>query len=143
VDRQEPERLAGAHVLDVVVGNTRRDGCHVVAVRGELDLYTGPPVRRVFEEIAAQEPAASVVVDLDLLTFLDSSGLGVLISGLRRLRAGGGTLSLAGCRGAVAEVLAITGLHHAFRIFDTVAEAVSSSGRATGVLSARAHDGAR
>ncbi len=128
-DRMEGERLSGAHVLDIVVGMIRRDGCHVVAVRGELDLYTGPPVRRVFEEIATEDPGACVIVDLEQLTFLDSSGLGVLISGLRRMRAGGGGVALASCRGAVAEVLTITGLHHTFPIFATVDDAVTTKGR--------------
>ncbi len=128
-ERQGSERLSGAHVLDVVVGTIHRDGCHVVAVRGELDLYTGPPVRRVFEEIATEEPGACVIVDLEQLTFLDSSGLGVLISGLRRMRAGGGGVALAGCQGAVAEVLTITGLHHTFPIFTSVDDAVTTKGR--------------
>jgi anti-sigma B factor antagonist len=131
-ERLEGERLTGAHVLDVVVGTIRREGCHVVAVRGELDLYTGPPVRRVFEEIATDEPSACVIVDLEQLTFLDSSGLGVLISGLRRLRAGGGGVALAGCRGAVAEVLTITGLHHTFPIFASVDDAIQLKGQRPG-----------
>ncbi len=121
-------RLAGGLRRTTEVVSAREEqGCHVVTLRGELDLYTGPPVRRTLAHLAEHHPHARVVIDMTELTFLDSSGLGVLIGGLRRLRATGGAMHLAGCRGPVREVLTITGLHHAFPLHDTVERALTAA----------------
>lgn len=120
------DRLDRSHAVPPPV-HTRRDGCHVLGLRGELDLYTGPSVRTVITEIALREPTAQVVLDMSELTFLDSSGLRVLVAGLRQLRAGGGALRVAGGRGQVAEVLTITGLHQVLPIHPTADEAISAA----------------
>ncbi|MFN8081368.1 MAG: STAS domain-containing protein [Kineosporiaceae bacterium] len=120
------DRLSLGHPRHDLLSTYRRDGCHVVVLRGDLDLYTGPAVRRIVGEIAQSDPQAQVVVDMTELSFLDSSGLGVLIGGLRRLRAGGGSMHLAGCRGPVRDVLTITGLHQAFPIHENLHQALAA-----------------
>lgn len=123
---QPIDRRSVAHSLTGSVTTTTLGRCQVVGVRGELDVYTGPSLQRVLYAIAQDAPGAVVVADLTELTFLDSTGLGVLVGAHRRLRAAGGTLRLAGCRGPVAEILLITGLDRVFDTFDTVQDAASA-----------------
>jgi anti-sigma B factor antagonist len=96
----------------------------VVEAKGEVDLYTAP---RLKEELAglAGGGRARVTVDLGGVEFLDSTGLGVLISGLKRCRQAGGDLRLAAPREPVRKVLSITGLDRVFPIHDTVDDATS------------------
>ena len=81
-------------------------------------LYTGPELRRPLIEITESDAAAQVLVDLTGVTFIDSSGLGVLIGGLRRLRTGGGTLAITGATGQVEQVLTVTGLLTVFPVHE-------------------------
>jgi len=122
------DRLDRGHAVPPPV-HTHREGCHILSLHGDLDLYTGPPVRRMIHEIALRDASARVVLDLEALTFLDSSGLRVLVAGLRQLRSGGGSLRLAGGWGQVAEVLTITELHQVLPIHDTLDEAITAAQR--------------
>src|SRR5205809_2369992 len=65
----------------------------VLEVRGEVDVYTAPRLRERLIELV-EAGARSVVVDLSAVEFLDSTGLGVLVGALKRLRAAGGSLAL-------------------------------------------------
>src|SRR6266496_1990063 len=64
-----------------VTGVDRRDGALVVSLAGELDLYNAEEVRSALREALAGEPAV-LVVDLEQVTFVDSTTLGVLIEAL-------------------------------------------------------------
>jgi anti-sigma B factor antagonist len=107
-------------IAERVVG----DQTSVLSVKGEIDVSTAPELRdRLLT--AAQNGHGIVVVDLSEVTFLDSTALGVLVSGLKRLRAEGGDLRLVVTGRSVAKVLEITGLVDVFSIFDTVDGAVA------------------
>jgi anti-sigma B factor antagonist len=96
----------------------------VVQAKGEVDLYTAPRLKDELTGLAGGG-RARVTVDLEGVEFLDSTGLGVLISGLKRCREAGGELKLAAPREPVRKVLSITGLDRVFPIHDTVEEATS------------------
>lgn len=100
------------------------EGVPVLSVTGEIDVYAAPALREQLVDLAAGEPDL-VVVDLEKVSFLDSTGLGVLVSALKRLRSSGGDLALVARESPVLRVMAITGLTETFRISDTVAEAVA------------------
>jgi anti-sigma B factor antagonist len=102
----------------------QQEGCAVVELVGDLDLYTGPALHNALHTLVSTHTAPQVILDISGLEFLDSSGLGVLIAALRRIRSAGGSLRLAGGRGPVADVLTITGLHHVFATYLTVADAL-------------------
>jgi anti-sigma B factor antagonist len=80
-------------------------GVAVVHVRGEIDMQTVPPLRECLAELSG-----TVVVDLSEVTFLDSSGMGVLAGQHNRLEKEGGTLRLREPQDLVRRVLEITGL---------------------------------
>jgi anti-sigma B factor antagonist len=89
----------------------------VLALRGELDLDSAQRLREELVEAIAED--TQVVVDLELVGFLDSVGLGVLVGGLKRARSHGGDLVLVCSSRAVLKPLEITGLDRVFTIHAT------------------------
>jgi anti-sigma B factor antagonist len=81
----------------------------LLRVRGEIDVATSPKLEAVLDEAIAAQPAR-VIVELDSVTFLDSTGLRVLVEAQRRLQECGGTLVIDGMSEAVRRVLEVTGL---------------------------------
>jgi len=111
--------------LGIDVDESRSRTAHVVvAVRGEVDIATAPKLRETLVELASQG-AQHVVVDLDGVDFLDSTGLGVLIGGMKRLRGLDGDLTLVCTQPRILKVFEITGLNRAFTIFESVDDAVA------------------
>lgn len=79
-------------------------------MRGEIDIQTAPELLRRLDEAVEGHPGETVVVDLGRVTFVDSSGLGVLVVGDRRARATGGRVVVAEPAPSVRRVLDLTGL---------------------------------
>jgi anti-sigma B factor antagonist len=101
------------------------DDTHVIAVTGEVDLFTAPEFKeRVMAPIAAD--VGRVVVDLTDATFIDSSSLGVLIGAHRRMRGRGGRLMVACDVSAILKTLRVTGLDGVFTVAPTVEEALAA-----------------
>lgn len=91
------------------------DGIAVVALTGEVDLYTAPDLKQELVRLV-DGGARQVVVDLTDTSFIDSTTLGVLISGVKRLRPDGGRLELVVTDRNIAKVFEITGLDRVFSI---------------------------
>ena len=98
----------------------------VVEVRGEVDVFTAPKLRERIIELV-ERGRRNVIVDLAGVTFMDSTGLGILVGCLKRIKEQGGSLALAGPQRPVMRVLTITGLARVFPIHETVAQATSST----------------
>ncbi len=101
----------GEFAVDVIQTNDRA----VVRLTGELDAATAPQVREEFDSLI-ERGVWTVSVDLSSLSFIDSSGLAALIAALKKLRAGGGELTLQSPNLNAMKVLAITGLDKLFPI---------------------------
>lgn len=114
--------MTGAE-LDVTVRKV--DGTAVVAVAGEIDVYTSPLLQERLVEVL-RDGSPSIVLDLSAVTFLDSTGLGVLITGLKRCRSADGDLVLVTAQPNVLKVLEITGLNDVFKVHDSVDDALDS-----------------
>jgi anti-sigma B factor antagonist len=93
----------------------------VLTVTGEIDLATAPLLQRAFDELGQQD---QLVVDLSEVTFLDSTGIGVLING-RRDHAGDGALRIVSTQPSIAKLFALTGLTDVFPIYPTLDEALA------------------
>jgi anti-sigma B factor antagonist len=102
---------------------------HVVAVRGEIDLFTAPELKQVLAE-AIESGRTRIVVDLTETTFLDSTALGVLIGAVKRLRSRDGALAIVNVDENIAKTFEITGLDQIFTILATRDQAVSAVDRA-------------
>lgn len=104
---------------------TERDGKAVLSVRGEVDVYTAPRLRERLVELVAQGKH-QIIVDLEGVDFLDSTGLGVLVGGLKRLRSHDGDLGLVCTQPRILKVFEITGLTKVFSIHDSVDAALTA-----------------
>lgn len=82
----------------------------VVSARGEIDLYTVPVLRDRLLDVIDRPSELEVILDLSATDFVDATALGTIVAADRRLAARGSRLHLVGARGAVARILAITGL---------------------------------
>jgi anti-sigma B factor antagonist len=96
----------------------------VLAVQGEVDVYTAPRLREKLVELVSQG-RHEIIVNLDGVDFLDSTGLGVLVGGLKRLRSHDGDLGLVCTQQRILKVFEITGLTKVFTISDSVQAAAS------------------
>ena len=111
--------------MDLGVDVSERNGFTVVSVMGEMDVYTAPQFRQRLVEVLTQGKSR-IVVDLEGLEFIDSTGLGVLVGALKRARNQDGDIELVLTKPAIARVFEITGLTKVFAIHTTVDEAVGA-----------------
>lgn len=100
----------------------------VVTLAGELDVYTAPALRQLLVDMMNHE-RWFLVLDLSAVTNIGSTGLGVVVGGLKRVRAHDGMMALVVPHEALANIFKRTGLSQVFPIFDTVAPAVEFLGR--------------
>ncbi len=101
------------------------DERHVVAVRGEIDLFTAPELKSALAD-AIEEGRSRIVVDLSETTFLDSTALGVLIGAVKRLRSREGRLTIVNTDDNIAKTFEITGLDQIFTIRSSRDDAVAA-----------------
>ena len=98
---------------------------YVISLKGEVDLYTAPEFKQQLLEVIGQG-GREVIVDFTDTTFIDSTTLGVLVGGVKRLRAQEGRLSLVCSDRNITKIFEITGLDRVFTIYPTRDEAVSN-----------------
>ena len=106
-----------------VESSSPRDGVSIVELAGEVDLYTAPEVKRELLKVI-EDGAQRVVVDLTETTFIDSTTLGVLLGGLKRLRAVDGEIVLVCSDRNIRKIFEITLLDRVFPIVETAEEAL-------------------
>jgi anti-sigma B factor antagonist len=98
----------------------------VVRVGGEIDVYTAPKLREQLVELV-NDGSYHLVVDMEGVDFLDSTGLGVLVGGLKRVRAHEGSLRLVCTQERILKIFRITGLTKVFPIHTSVQDAVEAT----------------
>ena len=96
----------------------------VLTVGGEVDLNTAPQLKERINGLIAQGNS-NLVVDLDGVEFMDSTGLSALVSGLMRTSESGGGMAVVCNRPQVLRLLALTGLDQVLTVYGSVAEAVA------------------
>ena len=103
-----------------------RDGIVVLELNGKI--MGGPDATAINDKLheLVESNRTKVVADLAKVDWMNSSGLGILISGLTTIRNAGGDLKLAAVTERIKSLLMITKLLTVFDTFDTVDEAVSS-----------------
>ena len=98
-----------------------REGVAVFQVEGEINISTSPDLRKQFEKQSLKK----IVVDLEKVSYIDSSGLATLVEILKRTKSQGGSLGLAGLSDKVRSLFEITKLDKLFQVSRTQDEAVS------------------
>ena len=110
--------------MDFVVHSREVGAATVITVSGELDIHTAPDLTEVLSPAsAAGQP---VIVDLTDVTFMDSSGLSVFVTALKRAREAGTTLVLVVSEPRVMRVFSITGIDTLIDIHATLDSALSA-----------------
>jgi anti-sigma B factor antagonist len=110
--------------FDIKTEQLDGDG-YVIALAGEVDLYTAPEFKQQLLDVIAQG-GRQVIVDFTDTTFIDSTTLGVLVGGVKRLRTNDGQLSLVCSDRNITKIFEITGLDRVFTIHATREEAIAS-----------------
>jgi anti-sigma B factor antagonist len=103
------------------------DDAYVITLAGEVDLYTAPEFKQRLLDVIGKG-AKNVIVDFSDTTFIDSTTLGVLVGGVKRLRTNDGQLSLVCSDRNITKIFEITGLDRVFTIHATREEAVAGLG---------------
>jgi anti-sigma B factor antagonist len=124
--RDVEDALHGAGgFVDLKLGHYNKDGIEVVDVEGEIDVYTAPRLRELLIDLVNKNNY-QLVVNLEKVEFLDSTGLGVLVGGLKRVRAHDGSLDLVCTQERILKIFRITGLTKVFGIHETVDQAIAA-----------------
>lgn len=100
----------------------------VVAAHGELDVLTAATLRTALND-AIDTGRSHLVLDASGISFMDSTGIGVLVIALRRTRALDGSFAIAGAQGRTLRTLALTGLDRVFSLHDSVEDAQAALAR--------------
>jgi anti-sigma B factor antagonist len=108
------------HIEAITAGD-----CAVLRIAGEVDAYTAPKLRKQVADLA-ENGTVHVIADLRGVDFLDSTGLGALVGGQKRLRILEGSLTIITNRDRILKLFQITGLTHAFALHSCVLDAISA-----------------
>ena len=111
--------------LDLQFERGRRGGSEILAVTGDVDAHTAPQLREALDAVLADD-ARKIVVDLGNVDLLDSTGLGVILGTVSRLRGVGGTLRVACPHSHVRRVFEITGVTDFVGVDLTLDEAIAA-----------------
>ncbi len=109
--------------MDLGLDVSQQGDCAVIAVFGEVDVASVPRLREQLHSLVA-EGKNRIVVDLNGVGFLDSTGLGVLVGALKRTRTHGGSLGVVCNQPQIMKVFEVTRLTRVFDLYTTVDEAV-------------------
>ena len=110
--------------MDLSVSTSDHGALTIVHVGGEIDVYTAPKLRDRITELVA-DGEYHLIIDMEQVEFLDSTGLGVLVGGLKKVRAHDGSLQLICNQERLLKIFRITGLAKVFTIHDS-AEAAAA-----------------
>ena len=98
---------------------------HVFPLEGEIDLHVAPGIAASLKTMVEEKPP-QLVVDLSRVSYIDSSGLAVLIEAMQNVAAYKGRFALAGLQEAVRPIFEIARLDQVFRIFPDVESALAA-----------------
>ena len=110
-----------------MISRTTDETTCFLEIEGEVDVYTSPELKQHLVSLV-ESGVKRVIVNLSKVEYLDSTGLGVLIGGLKRLREGDGNLVLVGPGMRILRIFEITGLDKIFDIYATEQEAAAKEG---------------
>lgn len=99
----------------------------ILEIEGEVDVYTAPQLKQDIAQIA-ESGVKHLIINLSKVEYLDSTGLGVLIGGLKRMRENQGDLVLVGPGMRILRIFEITGLDKIFDIYETETDAAAKEG---------------
>jgi anti-sigma B factor antagonist len=112
--------------MNLDLETSKQGDASVVSLRGEIDVYTAPRLRQALIDLV-EGGAKDIVVDMERVDFLDSTGLGVLVGGLKRVKSNEGELKLVVTQDRIMKIFDITGLAKVFPMFGSIGEALGKA----------------
>ncbi|MFN2560746.1 MAG: STAS domain-containing protein [Jatrophihabitans sp.] len=110
--------------MDISVSQTTAGDVPIVAVSGEVDVYSAPALKDNITEIL-QSGVTTLIVDLSAVAFLDSTGLGALVEARAATSDAGGSMPLVCSQERILKLFTITGLDGVFTIYPSIGDAVA------------------
>ena len=104
------------------VQHTTQQGLTIVSISGELTLVTASQLKKRLFELT-EDGATHLIIDLQQVPFIDSTGLGALVSGLKNAKLKGGNLVLAALQEQARSIFEITMAYRIFDLYESVSEA--------------------
>ncbi|MTI49779.1 MAG: STAS domain-containing protein [Firmicutes bacterium] len=101
--------------LEVIKNFNDENQCWIIKPTGELDIYTSPNFKEILNEII-EEKRADITIDGEKLEYIDSTGLGVLISALKKLKENEHNITIINIKANIKKLFNITGLNKVFII---------------------------
>ena len=114
--------------MDLTIDVRIEDGRAILSPAGEIDAYTAPKLREELTKVT-ESGCSRIYVNLEFVEFIDSTGLGVLIGGLKKMRNRNGDLELVSSNTSILRLLELTGLSRSFRVHDRLESALSDGYR--------------
>ncbi len=110
------------------INKRTKDDIVVLDITGEIDLYNAPEIKDIINKLI-EEKKYNVIINLEKVSYIDSSGIGALISSLSNLKKYQGGLKIINVYASVRKVFELTKLTSFFEIFDSEEDAVASFNR--------------
>lgn len=108
--------------MNLDLETSKKGDVAIISLRGEIDVYTAPRLRQALIDLV-EGGSKDIVVDMDKVDFLDSTGLGVLVGGLKRVKSNDGEMKLVVTQDRIMKIFDITGLAKVFPMFGSLDEA--------------------
>lgn len=113
--------------MDLKINTTAHDGIQIVSPKGEIDVFTAERLKSALHDAESSCGEHDLIVDLSDVTFLDSTGIGVLVGALRRRREQNATLHLVTDRESILKILSITNLDTVFAVHPDLQTALGAA----------------
>ena len=107
------------------INTSQNNSATVVEIYGEVDLYSSPEVRTELLQLVEKKTPV-IIVNLNNVTYIDSSGVATLVEGLQEMEKYSGKLKLTNLRETVRHVFELSSLDKVFEIHKTLEEAIRS-----------------
>ena len=100
------------------------DDILIISLYGELDHHSSEEIRAMLDDRIERDDIKNLILNFEHVTFMDSSGIGVVIGRYKKMQQKKGTLCIAKARNNINKVFEISGLYKLIKSYDTVDEAV-------------------
>lgn len=110
---------------DLIRSVRRQDKAVIVELAGDVDLHSSPELREQLKQISEQRPEM-LVINLQAVPYMDSSGVATLVESLQKVKKYGGQLTLVGLQSRVRSIFEIAKLTDIFQISNSEAEALGA-----------------
>lgn len=103
----------------------RKNKTIIILISGEIDHHTSKELRRQTESALAEMGGKNIIFGFEKVTFMDSSGIGMMIGRYKQLQALGGRIAIACANEKILEIIRLSGLTKLLPTFDSLDEALS------------------